>query len=252
MLKFVCQGEDLTAQSSQFYGHFFQFIKQSHCLFLRKAALQLLHGLVIIHANGTVLGVQRGEAGVVIDKRLIDFRNAKGVDIDNEKSKEVQTDEAEFLKAEFNGISLSSLPVDSCLIPYLETRIEGIRQCLSVKASLSAIFLIGSTLEGILLGVASKHPAIYNKANSVPKDTKTGKPRNFNEWTLNNFIDVSYEIGFLKEDVKKFSHALRDFRNYIHPYQQMSIGFQPDEHTARICFQVLKAALYQIEQKSKS
>ena len=56
----------------------------------------------------------------------------------------------------------------------------------------------------------------------------------------------------MKEDVKKFSHALRDFRNYIHPYQQMSIGFQPDEHTARICFQVLKAALYQIEQKSKS
>lgn len=134
----------------------------------------------------------------------------------------------------------------------METRIEEIRQCLSVKAPLSAIFLIGSTLEGILLGVASKHPAIYNKANSAPQDTKTGKPRNFSEWTLNNFIDVSYEVGFLKEDVKKFSHALRDFRNYIHPYQQMSIGFQPDEHTARICFQVLKAALYQIEQKSKS
>ena len=182
----------------------------------------------------------------------ITFQKAKGVDIGSEKSKEVQTNEAEFLKAEFNDISISSLPVDSCLILYLETRIEEIRQCLSVKAPLSAIFLIGSTLEGILLGVASKHPAIYNKANSAPQDTKTGKPRNFSEWTLNNFIDVSYEVGFLKEDVKKFSHALRDFRNYIHPYQQMSIGFQPDEHTARICFQVLKAALYQIEQKSKS
>ena len=111
--------------------------------------------------------------------------------------------------------------------------------------------LIGSTLEGILLGVASKHPEIYNKAHSAPKDTKTGKPRNLNEWTLNNFIDVSYEVGFLKEDVKKFSQALRDFRNYIHPYQQMSIGFQPDEHTAKICFQVLKAALYQIKRKSE-
>lgn len=69
---------------------------------------------------------------------------------------------------------------------------------------------------------------------------------------MSNFIDVSYEVGFLKEDVKKFSHSLRDFRNYIHPYQQMSIGFQPDEHTAKICFQVLKAALYQIIQKNIS
>ncbi len=188
---------------------------------------------------------------VVRQGQDIIFQKAKGVDIDNEKSKEAQTDEAEFLKTEFNGIPLSSLPVDSCLIPYLETRIKEIRQCLSIKASLSAIFLIGSTLEGVLLGIASKYPALYNRAHSAPKDAKTDKIRNLNEWTLNNFIDVSCEVGFLKEDVKKFSHALRDFRNYIHPYQQMSMGFQPDEHTAKICFQVLKAALYQIKQKSE-
>ena len=91
----------------------------------------------------------------------------------------------------------------------------------------------------------------YTIEHTLHQDAKTGKIRNLNEWKLNNFIDVSCEVGFLKEDVKKFSHALRDFRNYIHPYQQMSMGFQPDEHTAKICFQVLKAALYQIEQKSK-
>ena len=181
----------------------------------------------------------------------ITFQKTKSIDIDYEKSKEIPTNEAEFLETEFYDISISSLPIDSCLIPYLEARIEEIRQCLSVKAPLSVIFLIGSTLEGVLLGVASKYPAVYNRANSAPKDAQTGKTRNLNEWTLNNFIDVSYEVGFLKEDVKRFSHALRDFRNYIHPYQQMSISFQPDEHTAKICFQVLKVALFQIEQKSK-
>lgn len=188
---------------------------------------------------------------VVRQGQTITFQKAKSVDIDSEKSKEVQPNEIEFLKAEFKDISISSLPVDSCLIPYLEARLNEIRQCLSVKAPLSAIFLIGSTLEGVLLGIASKYPAIYNRAHSAPKDAKTGKIRNLNEWKLNNFIDVSCEVGFLKEDVKKFSHALRDFRNYIHPYQQMSMGFQPDEHTAKICFQKQKAALYQIEQKSK-
>lgn len=49
--------------------------------------------------------------------------------------------------------------------------------------------------------------------------------RSLNEWTLNNFIDVSYDVEFLEKDVKKFSHALRDFRNYIRLYWQMSIGF---------------------------
>ena len=44
-------------------------------------------------------------------------------------------------------------------------------------------------------------------------------------------------------DIKKFSHGLRDFRNYIHSYQQMISGFNPDEHTVKLCFQVLKAAL---------
>ena len=150
---------------------------------------------------------------VVRQGPTINLQKAKIVDIDNEKSKEVKINEIEFLKAEFKDISISSLPVDSCLIPYLEARMTEIRQCLSVKASLSAIFLIGSTLEGVLLGVASKYPAIYNKANSAPKDVKIGKPRNFNEWTLNNLIDVSCEVGFLMEDVKKFSHALRDVRN---------------------------------------
>ena len=67
--------------------------------------------------------------------------------------------------------------------------------------------------------------------------------KQFQDWTLSEFITVAHEIGLLKPDVQKFSHGLRDFRNYIHPYQQMASGFKPDEHTAKLCFQVLKAAL---------
>lgn len=188
---------------------------------------------------------------VVRNGTEITFAKSHGVDIDKEKSKEIKLNEADFLNEEFKDINLSVLPIDGTLVPFLEDRITEIRQCLSIKASLSTIFLIGSTLEGILLGVATKYPALYNGAHSSPKDRGTGKVRSFNEWTLSNFIDVSYEVGFLKEDVKKFSHVLRDFRNYIHPYQQMSFRFHPDEHTSKICFQVLKAALCQIQSNSK-
>ena len=56
-------------------------------------------------------------------------------------------------------------------------------------------------------------------------------------------IDAASDVGTLKPDVQKFNQGLRDFRNYIHPYQQMMSGFSPDEHTMKVCFQVLKAAL---------
>lgn len=191
---------------------------------------------------------------VIRKNQEILISKANGINIDVEKKKEilnVQTAEIDFLNEEFKEINVSTLPIESALIPYIEIRIEEIKLCMKIKSSLSTIFLIGSTLEGILLGIASKKPALYNQAKYAPKDSKTGAVLDFSKWTLSNFIDVSFEVGFLKEDVKKFSHVLRDFRNYIHPYHQMSRNFLPDEHTAKICFQVLKAALFQISTNVK-
>ena len=113
------------------------------------------------------------------------------------------------------------------------------------NAPLSSIFLIGSTLEGILVGFASQYPQKYGRAKSSPKE-QNGKVKQFDKWKLNDFINVSYEIGFLKKDVKQFSHYLRDFRNYIHPYKQLIDKFNPNKHTALICDQVLKAAVYEL------
>ena len=73
-----------------------------------------------------------------------------------------------------------------------------------------------------------------------------GKVKRFQDWTLAQFIDVAADLGILKPDVQKFSHGLRDFRNYIHPYEQLVSHFTPDEHTATVCYQVLKAALASI------
>ena len=102
-----------------------------------------------------------------------------------------------------------------------------------------------------MLGIASSSPKEFNQSEISPKD-KDGKVLPFHKWTLNNFIDVAYDIGRIKEDVKKFSHALRDFRNYIHPYEQVSSKFDPDDQTAKICWQVLKAAIFQLTDSKTS
>jgi hypothetical protein len=97
-------------------------------------------------------------------------------------------------------------------------------------------------LEGVLLGAALKNPEKFNRSPASPK-TPQGKVKQHHDWTLSQLIDVACDVQMLKPDVKTFSHGLRDFRNYIHPYQQMVSGFEPDKHTAKVCFQVLKAAL---------
>ncbi len=153
--------------------------------------------------------------------------------------------EDEFLKREFSEISLERIGLDGTVTEVLKFRFEEIKKCLTAEAPLSVLFLAGSTLEGILLGIALKHPKEFNQSKSSPKD-KEGKAKQFQDWTLSNYIDVAYDVGLLMEDVKKFSHSLRDFRNYIHPYAQVSSGFNPDKHTATICWQVLKAAIYQL------
>lgn len=147
-----------------------------------------------------------------------------------------------FLHEEFNIPNIDKLPVEAPVAKIIESRLTEARIALRAKAHLSVILLCGSVLEAVLLGAAQKSPATFNQSRISPKNAEA-KTKQFHEWTLAQFIDVGCDIGLLKPDIQKFSHGLRDFRNYIHPYQQMVSGFTPDEHTAKVCFQVLKAAL---------
>lgn len=153
-----------------------------------------------------------------------------------------------FLHKEFTDISLEKLKIDSSIISILELRITEINNAIKTKSALSCIILCGSVLEGILLGIASSKAKEFNQCESSPKN-KEGQVLKFNEWSLSNFIDVAYKLGLLGLDVKKYSHSLRDFRNYIHPYEQMSSNFNPDIETAKISWQVLKAGITDLSKK---
>jgi hypothetical protein len=150
--------------------------------------------------------------------------------------------ERRFLNRDWGAVSLKNAVADPQLLPILESRLSEATRCLQNDAPLAAIFLSGSILEGLLLAVACANPREFNEAPNSPKDAN-GKVKQFHAWKLAEFIDVACELGRLKLDVKKFSHALRDFRNYIHPYEQLISRFNPDRHTAEICLQVLKAGI---------
>ncbi len=146
-----------------------------------------------------------------------------------------------FLSKEFSIPNVQLLPIEAQVAEIIESRLSEAQVTLSAGAHLSVIILCGSVLEAVLLGAAQQNPAKFNRSAISPK--QDGKVKPFYQWTLAEFINVACSIELLKPDVQKFCHGLRDFRNYIHPYQQLSTSFTPDEHTAKVCFQVLKAAL---------
>lgn len=153
-----------------------------------------------------------------------------------------ESSENDFLHRDFEKPNLSALSLDFSFESVIGQRIAEIEKSLNANAPLATIFLCGSTLEGLLLDCATKNPREFNSAKASPKDI-ANKVKPFHEWTLSNLIDVAYEAGKLEQDIKKFSHNLRDFRNYIHPRQQSVEQFSPDKHTAEISWKILQATI---------
>ena len=129
------------------------------------------------------------------------------------------------------------------LADVLSFRWQEAQKCSQAGAYLSAVVMMGSILEGALLHKVESNLEAGNRAKCSPKDKKTGKPKPIHEWGLSALIDVAHEVGWLHGDVKRFSHALRDSRNLVHPYVQRLSSDMPDGDTCSICWQVVRAAV---------
>jgi hypothetical protein len=154
-----------------------------------------------------------------------------------------QTHEAaenELLSRVFKPDALAKLRLDAALVKVLDDRMREAQRCIKADACLSSVILCGSVLEGLCLGYGSRQPERMNRAYQTRYE-KTA-PR-FHEWRLQTWIDVLTDLGDLSLNVGKFGHALRDFRNYVHPAEQLANRFAPDQHTARIGFHVVVAAI---------
>jgi hypothetical protein len=126
-------------------------------------------------------------------------------------------------------------------------------RCVSSDAPLAATVMMGGLLEALLLARFNKEPdksGIF-KAAKAPKNRTSGKVAPLNEWTLMHYIDVSHELGWISRSAKDIGEVLRDYRNYIHPYKELSHGIRVDKHDARLFWEITKGILRQLIEKIK-
>lgn len=186
----------------------------------------------------------------MIDKTIGVLKTRKTVmDITSKDVKKISQEEEKFLQEDFKNIEVKIKDLDQANFEVINQRINEIEKCLQNEISLGVIFLVGSTLEGILFELSKENASEFSSATSAPKNKK-GQSISLNSWTLSSLIDVAYELKYLGLNTKKFSHDLRYFRNFIHPREQAKHNFNPDKHSARICFQVLKSAIDDIQKKN--
>jgi hypothetical protein len=119
-------------------------------------------------------------------------------------------------------------------------RMQEAQACLATGAHLATVILCGSVLEGLCL--AFGHRREDELRRGFQRRLNQPAPR-LDEWTLWEWIVVLGYCGHLSPTIEKFGHALRDFRNYVHPGAELRKGFALNRHTALIGFQVVLAAV---------
>lgn len=120
--------------------------------------------------------------------------------------------------------------------------------CINAGAPLAATVMMGGLLEALLLARVNHEPnkALVFKANTAPKDKTTGQTLSLKDWGLRNYIDVAHELGWISQSAKDISAVLRDYRNYVHPYKEMSHGITLEKSDAPILWEVSKSITAQI------
>jgi hypothetical protein len=121
-------------------------------------------------------------------------------------------------------------------------------KCVKADAHLAAIVMMGGLLEALFVARAIKmvDKTPLTTAASAPKDKSTGKTTNYQEWMLDAYIKVGFELKWITESAKDVADKLKEYRNFIHPAKELRYGVELDLNDSTIFWQVTKALARQL------
>ena len=142
----------------------------------------------------------------------------------------------------------SALVPDQAMQAILRRRWRETSLCLEAGAHLAATVMMGGMLEALLLARVNRvtdRSALF-RTKACPRDPKTKKAFPLQKWTLQHYIDVAHEMGWIRESAKGVGTVLRDYRNYIHPAKELSHGVSVDKADTEMFWAVFQSLVGQI------
>lgn len=125
-----------------------------------------------------------------------------------------------------------SFVVDDQLRAIIERDYVDAQQALSAGSWKAVIVLAGGCIEGVLLDLLQQHPEARQATSKV-------RSADLSRWDLIDLIKVAVELKLIGVGIDKFSDSVREFRNLIHPGNEVRTGLPVTPESARIAFEVL-------------
>lgn len=131
----------------------------------------------------------------------------------------------------------------AAFIKLLEDRWEEAVITYSSFAPRMTVIALGGILEGALLAYTDANKIAALGSKKAPRDNRGSLISDIDKWKLEQLIDVVADLGWIHQSREKFSHVVRQYRNYIHPAREMKEGVSIDQGACDISWIVVKASL---------
>lgn len=155
------------------------------------------------------------------------FITGEGIDeYERERSPE-QRLEAPSERPDFSFITKADLR------SIIERDYAEIPTCLAAGAYKAATVMCGSVMEALLLDALLADEATAKRSQKAPND-KGGKAiKDLGRWSLSSMIEVAVDLQIVAKNTLGFmSHAVREYRNLIHPAVETRKGIVAEKEEA--------------------
>jgi hypothetical protein len=127
-------------------------------------------------------------------------------------------------------VTMAEVLANPAFAAVAQQRLDEARICHTNRAYIATIIMLGSLLEGILVGTAT------DRLSGPP-------PRPLDRIGLHDLINLAHREGWIEIDVQKGSDLIRTYRNLVHPLAQLRMKHTPDADTVEMCWPIVNATL---------
>lgn len=115
----------------------------------------------------------------------------------------------------------------------IERDYEEIQKAFIANCWKSVLILCGGVIEAILTDLLIVNEAAAIAAESAPRI------KDITRWDFSKLIDVAVELKLVSLGVQKLSHPLREYRNLVHPSNEIRKQLSFNAEEAKIAIEVL-------------